>query len=232
MLFRSLDSILEGGRQDKVCWTVDCRAWWCFRKWTVRYADNPDHVADLKWTDLVTWIAIQLARLSKFTNIITTASVHNKEFLESLGATHVVNRKLDHSELIGQIRAISNDPIKVVYDSIGEKDTQDIGFDLVADDGTLLLALFSVIDPKKLATSPNKKVYTIAGPMGQPGYETLDSELFDVLSPLIGSGDIKVSLKIPVLHDNTYYSGNEALTFQTCLVPYSRIFSWWVSCRI
>ena len=176
------------------------------------------------------WIAIQLARLSNFTNIITTASTHNKEFLESLGATHVVNRKLNHSELISQIRAIINDPIKVVYDSIGEKDTQDIGFDLVADDGTLLLALFSAIDPERLAASPNKKVHTIAGPMGQPGYETLDSELFDVLSPLIGSGDIKVSSKVPVLHSDTSYSGNESL--KTCLVPCSRFFSWWASCCI
>ena len=94
---------------------------------------------------------------------------------------------------MAQVQEITDDPIHVVYDSIGEKDTQNIAFDLVKDGGTLLVALPSVIESTKLASCPNKKVYMISGPMGLPGYETLDSELFDVLSPLIGSGDLTVS---------------------------------------
>ena len=137
--------------------------------------------------------AIQLSRLSNFSTIITTASAHNEDFLLHLGATHVIDRRLNPAELVAHIQKITDAPIHVVYDSIGEKDTQNIAFDLVGDGGTLLVALPSAIEPAKLANSSSKKVYMISGLMGLPGYETLDSELFDVLSPLIGSGDLKVS---------------------------------------
>ncbi|HEV7737525.1 MAG TPA: hypothetical protein VGO47_09170, partial [Chlamydiales bacterium] len=37
--------------------------------------------------------AIQLAKLSGFSPIATTASTHHTDYLKSLGATHVIDRK-------------------------------------------------------------------------------------------------------------------------------------------
>ncbi|KAF8510033.1 hypothetical protein JB92DRAFT_2728841 [Gautieria morchelliformis] len=39
--------------------------------------------------------AIQLARLSGFSPIVVTASLHNSDLAKSLGATHLIDRKMD-----------------------------------------------------------------------------------------------------------------------------------------
>ena len=51
---------------------------------------------------------IQLAKLSGFSPIITTASLKNTDFLKSLGATHVIDRNAD---LPSSVKAITSDSI-------------------------------------------------------------------------------------------------------------------------
>ncbi|KAG6372052.1 chaperonin 10-like protein [Boletus reticuloceps] len=50
--------------------------------------------------------AIQLAKLSGFSPIITTASLHNEDLLLSLGATHILDRKLPNAALIKRVREL------------------------------------------------------------------------------------------------------------------------------
>ncbi|KAK7679612.1 hypothetical protein QCA50_017323 [Cerrena zonata] len=133
--------------------------------------------------------ALQFARLSKFTNIITTGSAHNKDLLLSLGATHFVDRNLSSVELIAQIQRVTGGPVPIVYDSVSTNETQNIAYDLVASDGTLLITTPLAIDQTKL--TPNKKVYMTAGFLGLPFYTAIDAELMDVLPGLLDSGVLK-----------------------------------------
>ncbi|KAJ3535225.1 hypothetical protein NMY22_g6580 [Coprinellus aureogranulatus] len=49
---------------------------------------------------------IQLARLSGFTYIIATASLHNRDYLKSLGATHVIDRHISPDALPAELKKI------------------------------------------------------------------------------------------------------------------------------
>ncbi|KAF8577407.1 GroES-like protein [Ramaria rubella] len=81
--------------------------------------------------------AIQLARLSGFSPIVTTASLHNTDLLKSLGATHVIDRK---ANVVAEAQKILTTPPNVVFDAIAE-DTQEQGWEVLAPNGTLILVL-------------------------------------------------------------------------------------------
>ncbi|KAF9527399.1 chaperonin 10-like protein [Crepidotus variabilis] len=64
--------------------------------------------------------AIQLARLSGFTHIITTASPMHEHYLKSIGATEVIDWTLEVSAVVLSVaKIITSQPIGVVYDTIG-----------------------------------------------------------------------------------------------------------------
>ncbi|KIJ59659.1 hypothetical protein HYDPIDRAFT_183963 [Hydnomerulius pinastri MD-312] len=81
--------------------------------------------------------AIQLARLSGFSPIITTASLHNKDLLISLGATHVLDRKLSASQLKEEVANITSTPVMYAFDSISLDDTRQAAYDILAPGGKL-----------------------------------------------------------------------------------------------
>ncbi|KAG6330974.1 hypothetical protein ID866_8114 [Astraeus odoratus] len=92
---------------------------------------------------------IQLARLSGFSPIITTASRIHEDYLKSLGATNIVHRHADSNELKSAITDTTPVPIKVVYDAISLSETQQVAFEVLAPDGTLVLTLQSIIKEGK-----------------------------------------------------------------------------------
>ena len=134
---------------------------------------------------------IQFARLSGFTNIITTASPRNEDLLITLGATHVIDRTLKPVDILAQVRSITKDEIRIVHDAVSTAETQNIGYDIVASGGTLVLTSPSEIDQTKL--DPTKKVHMTNGAVGLPFWVALDTELFELLPSLLDSGDVKVS---------------------------------------
>ncbi|KAF5342137.1 hypothetical protein D9611_002031 [Ephemerocybe angulata] len=67
--------------------------------------------------------AIQLARVSGFTYIIASSSLKHAPYLESLGATHVLDRSLSLSELKASLASLSLPPIEYAFDSIGDIET-------------------------------------------------------------------------------------------------------------
>ncbi|KAG1866849.1 chaperonin 10-like protein [Suillus subluteus] len=62
--------------------------------------------------------AIQLARLSGFYPIITTASPSNEDLVRDYGATHFFDRNLSGKQLKAAISKITDNPIGIVYDAI------------------------------------------------------------------------------------------------------------------
>ena len=65
--------------------------------------------------------AIQFAKLSGFSLIITTASLRNAEYLKSLGATHVIDRNAPAEALAASVAQIAGKPVKYAYDAVAER---------------------------------------------------------------------------------------------------------------
>lgn len=135
--------------------------------------------------------AIQLAKLSGFSSIITTASLHNASLLASLGATTIMDRKSPNVR--DEITKAANGlPIDFVYDTISHEDTQNIGWDVLAPEGTLAV----VVPPAKvdLAKYPGKKIVDdIHGNVNGPHLRALGVSLYKALPTLIEAGKLKVS---------------------------------------
>ncbi|KAI0073332.1 GroES-like protein [Panus rudis PR-1116 ss-1] len=126
--------------------------------------------------------AIQVARLAGFSPIITTASLHHTDLLKSLGATHVIDRTLPHSQLISQIRSIVPEGFKVVFDTFAIPETQKQGYELLVQGGTLVLVLPFLLDQEK-AKAENKKVVFTYFWFHLPPFDKLGMEILQVHLP-------------------------------------------------
>ena len=105
--------------------------------------------------------AIQLAKLSGFSPIITTASLHNTDLLRSLGATHVVDRKLSTEQLREEFSKITKEPLDVIYDAISSPETESTAYELLAPGGKLALVAPPGIPAEKAI--PGKHFFAVFG---------------------------------------------------------------------
>ncbi|KIJ54529.1 hypothetical protein M422DRAFT_240596 [Sphaerobolus stellatus SS14] len=128
--------------------------------------------------------AIQSARLSGFSPIITTASLHNADLLKSLGATHVIDRKAD---VAAEVKRILPESPKIIYDAIST-DTQEVAWKLLAPGGTLLLVLFPNDTLKNSIGTDGKKFFNVYG--ASHAQRPFSDGLYEHLHDLIASGKI------------------------------------------
>ncbi|GLB40694.1 putative groES-like protein [Lyophyllum shimeji] len=140
--------------------------------------------------------AIQFARLSGCSPILTTASLKNTDFLTSLGATHVLDRTLSFPALQSQISQIIQEkgkPLGVVYDAISEPETQQAGYDLLADGagGHLVLVLPEQITRKGGEGKKNVTVGMIYGHWEHPRLSEVGVEVHRALTGLLQEGLFK-----------------------------------------
>lgn len=133
---------------------------------------------------------IQLAKLSGFAPIITTASSQNTAYLQSLGATHVLDRHLDLSALKREVENITQLPIDIVYDAISEPTTQQLALELLSANGTLVLTLPASVGDK----SSGKKIKNAMGTAFVPGTEEIIGGLYTQLESYLNSGIIQVCI--------------------------------------
>ena len=134
--------------------------------------------------------ALQLAKLSGFSPIITTASLKHAEFLKSLGATHVIDRNISASSLASEVASITqNAPLKYAVDAISLADTQQAAYDLLAPGGQLAVVL-----PVAAKTTEEKHIHFVIGLINYPSNVELLNTLFhDNIERLLKEGIIKVS---------------------------------------
>ena len=85
--------------------------------------------------------AIQLAKLSGFSPIITAASLKNAEVPKYYGAMHVLDRSLTNDALTAEVSKIAGEPISLVCDAISLAKTQAAGYALLALNMRLLTVL-------------------------------------------------------------------------------------------
>ena len=117
--------------------------------------------------------------------------MHNTDFLRSLGATHVLDRKLSSDQLREEVRKITAEPLGVVFDAISAPDTQLAAYELLAPGGTLVLVLFPAIPKERLR--PDKR---LAKAFGQANYPEVNriaaAKLYSKLTGWLREGAIKV----------------------------------------
>ena len=148
------------------------------------------HISKKEFTCSIKFSAIQLAKLSGFSPIITTASLKHAEYLKSIGATHVIDRNIPASNLVSEISGITqNVPIKYAVDSISLPDTQRVAYDLLGQGGELVVFL-----PAEAKTTNEKEIFFVLGFLSDPSnVELLSTLLHDNLERLLKEGAIKVS---------------------------------------
>ncbi|KLO07406.1 GroES-like protein [Schizopora paradoxa] len=129
---------------------------------------------------------IQLLKLSGFSKIITTASLHNNDLLKSLGATYIVDR---NANLAAEAKKLLEDePVDLIYDTVGVKETQTQALELLAPGGQYLAAALIIVDK---AEYPDKHFVQFVGGFRLPPYQALGKSLFSRLHDLLASGAIK-----------------------------------------
>ena len=148
------------------------------------------HLLKMEFTCSINCSAIQLAKLSGFSPIITTASLRHAEYVKSIGATHVIDRSISASTLASEISVITqNAPIKYAVDSISLPDTQQTAYDLLAQGGKLVIFL-----PPAVKATQEKDVVPATGLLRDPpNIELLETFYHDNLERLLKEGAIKVS---------------------------------------
>ncbi|PPQ92598.1 hypothetical protein CVT25_007290 [Psilocybe cyanescens] len=151
-----------------------------------KYADTP--IVVLGGPTSVGQIVIQLAKLSGFSPIFTTASLKHTVFLKSLGATNVLDRNLSSSDTIAEIKKITGDkPIHFVYDTVSSATTQQAGLDILASGGQMV-----VVNPIAVKVPEDKKVFAFLGILRSPENVELTETLYhDKISGWLEQGVIK-----------------------------------------
>jgi len=128
--------------------------------------------------------AIQLAKLSGFSPIVTTASLHNADLVKSLGATHVIDR---NSDVVAEAKKVFSEPPKLVYDAVSLEPTEVQALQVLAPGGTLILVL-PLVDAAK-SIQGDKKAFNVFGNVHVQ--RELGVSLYSKLTGLLESGKLK-----------------------------------------
>ena len=137
---------------------------------------------------------IQLARLSGFSPIISTASLQNTELLRSLGATHVLDRTLPPEILQAEAKRIAGcATFELVYDAVSLPETLGLAYALTAPRGDLVLVLpAKEIQEAAARDGDMKRVHVVFGVMSVPFNVDAATSLLENLPELLESGKIRV----------------------------------------
>ncbi|KAG1866851.1 chaperonin 10-like protein [Suillus subluteus] len=156
--------------------------------WTKSVGESKKPIVILGGSSSVGSYAIQLARLSGFYPIITTASPSNEELVRNYGATHFFDRNLSGKQLKAAISKITDSPIGIVYDAISLPETQSVGWELLANNGTLVLTLAGSV---KEDEGKGRKVISTFGVPHTPQNVELCSSSWAVVEKWLLEGAIK-----------------------------------------
>lgn len=146
---------------------------------------------------LIHILAIQFAKLSGFSPIITTSSKHNETYLKSIGATHVIDRSVPLSELAATVREITSKPIKAAYDAVSSEESQNTVYDILAPGGKAMLFNPFKVDKAKLTV--DKEVVHVYGDVKIPTQHAIGRSMYNKLTGLLATGDLKVCADYLVL---------------------------------
>lgn len=132
---------------------------------------------------------IQLAKLSGFSPIITTASLKQTDFLKSIEATHILDRNLSTSLLGNEITKITpNGQLsRFIFDAISLPETQAAALDLLPSEGYL-----AIVQQPKIKVPEDKTLVPVVGVYRDYTADLLEVLYHDNLSRFVEQGLIKV----------------------------------------
>ncbi|KAL0059590.1 hypothetical protein AAF712_013641 [Marasmius tenuissimus] len=131
--------------------------------------------------------ALQLLKFGGFSPIIAYASGHHTNFLKRLGATHIIDRKSAAiQDLPTEVKKITDSPVKVVYDAVSQADTQEAGYNTLAEGGDLVILLATQV--KNVVES--KRVRHIFGSVQPAPNRPFGRALFKNLTQFLEDGTI------------------------------------------
>ncbi|THU85444.1 GroES-like protein [Dendrothele bispora CBS 962.96] len=137
--------------------------------------------------------AIQLLRYVKFGPIITYASGRHSEYLKSLGATECIDRNhVSLSELPEVVKKLTGGvPVNVVYDAISNNDSQLAGYEILAEDGGMVLVTGeNKLQDKIDATGSKKTVVRVYAYPFMPAIQEFGKAMYKNLTKLVEDGDL------------------------------------------
>ncbi|KAJ7620444.1 chaperonin 10-like protein, partial [Roridomyces roridus] len=147
--------------------------------------------------------ALQLARLSGFSTIITTASLKNSDWLKSLGATHILDRTLPDAAVVDAISALTPGGLSIVFDGVSTPETLSLGVAILKaskkqSQGKKTLLQIVPIHVAE-AQSEGIDVYRGWAASAWPQYNALSREFYPRVEQLLLDGTIK-PMKIEIVH--------------------------------
>ncbi|KAI0717132.1 GroES-like protein [Earliella scabrosa] len=135
---------------------------------------------------------IQFARLSGFSPIVTTASLHNTDFLKSLGATHVLDRKLPADTLKAEATKIAGGLFECVYDAVSLPETLPVAYALTAPKGDLVVVAPTDEDALTAGDKESaKRIHMAHGLFASAVNHAVGGTLLAAVPELLESGDLK-----------------------------------------
>ena len=138
-------------------------------------------------------LAIQIAKLAGFSPIIATASLRNTPLLQSLGATHVVDRNLSPAEILASLATLTEGkPLEFVYDAISLPDTQPLAYEALSPGGRLVITLHDCIPAALKKEDDGKTIAHAFGNVNAPPNRACGEAMFTQLGGWLAKGDIKV----------------------------------------
>jgi len=154
-------------------------------KATGKYAGTP--ILILGGSGSVGQLAIQLAKFSGFSPVLTTASSKHTEALKEFGATHVLDRNLSAADLKAEIAKITQKPLTLVYDTISQESTQQTAIDVLAPGGHIAFVL-----PASVKATDDKTInQAFAGLKAPHNVELLQTFYHDKVYGFLENGVIK-----------------------------------------
>jgi len=132
--------------------------------------------------------ALQLARLSGFNPIITTAAPHNADYCRAAGATHVIDyRATPYASIPAVVKEIAKGPVGIIYDAVSTPDSQRADWEILEPNGSLILTLRPAINEPR----GNRWVVQTYGLAREQGHEEFAREVYAALPGLLTDGLIK-----------------------------------------
>ena len=131
---------------------------------------------------------LQLARLSGFNPIITTAAPHNADYCRAAGATHVIDyRATPYASIPAVVKEIAKGPVGIIYDAVSTPDSQRADWEILEPDGSLVVTLRPAVDE----TRGDRWVVHTYGVARELGNEEFAREMYAALPDLLADGLIK-----------------------------------------
>ncbi|TFY82413.1 hypothetical protein EWM64_g1605 [Hericium alpestre] len=144
---------------------------------------------------------IQLAKLSGFGPIITTASSRNAEYAKAAGATHVIDyNTTSYADLPAAVAKITSTPVPLIYDVIASPESQKASWAILAPKGTLVVSHDPVVGKLGEEAEDSKRVELVWGSTTDSDWHEIGNDIWAHLTGLLETGAVKPN-KVEVLPD-------------------------------